>query len=119
MPSKTPSMISVILTILTLLVIGIALFFINVVTLNGFNGREGAAALSTSGICGSIGIILSAILAGKLSKLFIDKYNWNSFLAVVSSVIVSLIAGGVIFGIAFVLSLIVAEALFFNWFGFK
>ena len=112
MPTKVPSMISAILSILVLLVIGVSVGFIALVGLNGFSEREGGVALITLGICGSIGIILSTIFAGRLTKLLIAKYNWNTFLAVIASVIASGLAGGILYGIAFVLSLLVAQVLF-------
>lgn len=114
MSTKTPAIISVILTVLTLLVIGVSVFFINIVALNGFSGREGGAALATTGICGSIGIILSAIVAGGLSKFLIKRYAWHNFVVVILSTLASTILGGVLLGIAFVLSLIVAQALFYS-----
>ena len=112
MPTKTPSIISVILSILVLIVIGLSVGFIALVALNGFSEREGGAALTVLGFCSSIGIILSAILAGRLTKLFITKYNWNTFLAVIVSVVASSIAGGILYGISFGLSLLIAQALF-------
>jgi hypothetical protein len=114
MTTKASTIISVILTVLTLLVIGIAVFFINIVALNGFSGREGGVALTTTGICGSIGIILSAVVAGRLSKFLITKYTWNNFVVVITSTLASTILGGVLLGIAFVLSVIVAQALFYS-----
>ena len=112
MQTQTSSIVSVILSILVLIVIGLSVGFIALVGLDGFSDREGGPALATLGICSSIGLILSAILSGRLTKLFIAKYNWNSFIAVIVSVFASAVAGGVFYGIAFFLSLFVAQAIF-------
>lgn len=111
MPAKTPSMISVLLTILVLILIGALFIFMNMVALNGMSSREGGPALLTLGSCSVIGIILSAVVASRLTKAFISKYSWKSILAVLTALIVGIMLGFVFNLIGFVLSIIVADIL--------
>jgi MFS family permease len=111
MPTKTPSIIAVILAIILLILLGALAFFMTLVLLNGFSDNEAGPALGTLGICGSIGIILSTILAGQLTKLFISKYSWNSILAVFVSLLASMVLGTVFYIIGMFLSAIVAQAV--------
>jgi len=84
------------------------------IALNGVSGSEGGIALTTLGVCESITIILCAILAGKLTTLFITKYNWNTILAVVGSIVAVIILGILFYVVALMLSIGVAEFLFYN-----
>jgi MFS family permease len=111
MPTKTPSIISVVLTVIVLILLGLFMGFMSLVALNGFSEREGAPALITFGVCVSIGIILSAVLAGRLTKLFIAKYNWNSILAVAVALLASTVLGIILYAIAFFLEIVIADVL--------
>lgn len=111
MPIKIPVTISVILTILILILLGALSIFMNMVALNGMSSREGGPALLTLGSCSIIGIILSAIVASRLTKTFISKYSWNSILAVITAFIASIILGFVFDVIGFILAVIVADML--------
>lgn len=109
MPTKTLSLISTVLTAILVFLIGLVMFFGTIVMLNGFSGREGTAAIMISLVCQGGGLILSAILAGRLTRLFIEKFNWNNILAVILSVAAGTLLGGVFaFGSLFI-SLIAAE----------
>ena len=66
MPTKTPSIISAVLTVILLLLVGALSMFMTMVALNGFTGSEGGPALLTSLMCNGIAVILSAILAWRL-----------------------------------------------------
>ncbi len=109
--NKTPAIISTVLTVILLILLGALMFIMDVIALNGFSGSEGGIALTTMGVCEGVGVILSAILAGRLTNLFITKYNWNNILAIVVSVLAGTILGGVFYSIGLVLSLVVAETL--------
>jgi hypothetical protein len=111
MPTKTSAIISVILTILVLILIGVLSIFMNMVALNGMSSREGVPALLTLGSCSIIGIILSAVVASRLTKTFISKYSWNSILAVIIAFIAGSILGFIFNVIGFVLAIIVADIL--------
>lgn len=111
MPTKTPSIISVVLTILVLILLGALSIFMNMVALNGMSSREGGPALLTLGSCSIIGIILSAIVASRLTKTFISKYSWNSILAVAIAFITGTILGFVFDVVGFIAAVIVAEML--------
>lgn len=93
MPSKIPSIVSTLLTVLLLIVIGIASVFFVMVALNGFSERDGLPGLATAFICNILGIIVSAILAWKLPRWLISKFNWNSILAVFVSVLSGFLLG--------------------------
>ncbi|CAG0952717.1 hypothetical protein ANAEL_00157 [Anaerolineales bacterium] len=111
MPSKIPSVISSVLTVILLIVFGFMLTIGQVIMLNGFSEREGNASFITAFACQGVGMILCAILAWWLTKLFIQKFKWNKVLSVIISVVATTILGS---GLAFVslfISIGVAEAI--------
>ncbi len=111
MPNKTPAIISVISAIVLLLALGTLSFFIDLVVLNGYSESAGGPALIAFGICQSLGLILSAVFAWRLTNLLLVKFNWNTILAVVVSVLASVVLSGILAVPAFVLSIVVAEAM--------
>jgi hypothetical protein len=112
--SKTPAIISIVVTVILLVLIGAFVFFIDLVALNGFSGREGGIALTTLGVCQSIVLILFAVLAGRFTTFLIAKRGWHAFLAVTVSVITWILLGMILYFAAVLLSIGVAEALFYN-----
>jgi hypothetical protein len=114
MPTKTPSIISSVLTILLLLLIGAFVFFIDLIALNGVSGSDGGIALTTLGICEGIILILFAVLAGRFTTFLITKYSWNKFWAVAIPVITLTVLALALDFAAVLLSVGVAEALFYN-----
>lgn len=86
MPTKNPSIISTILTVLSLLIFGAASIFFLLVALNGFSESDGGPGLITALICNVVGIILAAILAWRLPRWLIERFNWNRIVAVLVSV---------------------------------
>lgn len=94
MTSKTPSVISAVITVILLLLVGTLSMFLTMVMLNGFSGSQGGPALATALACNGIGVILSAILSWRLTRWFIERFNWNKALAVAVSVLT-----GVVFGL--------------------
>ncbi|MBK7450015.1 MAG: hypothetical protein IPJ47_11530 [Anaerolineales bacterium] len=111
MSTKTPSIISTILTIILLILFGIASGFFLLVALNGFDSRSGEPALITSLVCNIIGIILSAVLSWKLPRWLIGKFNWNSIVAVIVSVLAGFMVGSGLSAIAMFISVLVADAI--------
>ena len=111
MPTKTLSIISSVLTVVFILLLGLFIMFMLLVALNGFSDREGGPALLTAVICQGVTLILAAILAWRLTRVFVDKYNWNKFL----SVLLSIFAGTLLFAgsgvVSFFISVIVTESL--------
>ena len=73
MPSKIPSVISSVLTIIFLIIIGLVLTFGQVVMLNGFSEREGNVSFITAFVCQGVGMLLCAVLAWWLTKLLICR----------------------------------------------
>ena len=104
MSSKIPSIISSVLTVILLLVFGFMLAIGQVVMLNGFSEREGNASFATAFICQGVGMLACAALAWWLTKLLVQKFDWNKVLSVIISVVVTTFLGS---GLAFV-SLLVA-----------
>jgi hypothetical protein len=111
MPSKIPSIISSVLTVIFLILFGLVLTFGQVVMLNGFSEREGNASFLTAFICQGVGLILCATLAGWLTKLLVQKFNWNKVLSVIISVVVTTALGGGLAFVSLLVSLGVAEAM--------
>jgi hypothetical protein len=111
MPSKIPSIVSSVLTVILLIVFGFLLTIGQVIALNGFSEREGNASFLTAFICQGVGIILCAILAWWLTKLFTQKFNWNKVLSVIISVVVTTVLGGGLAFASLIVSIGVAEAM--------
>jgi hypothetical protein len=111
MPTKTLSVISAILTAISVILIGLFIFFMTLVALNGYGDREGTAAVTINLICSGSGAILSAILAGWLTRLTIDKFNWNKILAIIVSIFAGTTLGGLFTAASLVFSVIAAEIL--------
>ncbi len=111
MPTKIPSIVSSVLTIIFLILFGLILTFGQVVMLNGFSEREGNASLLTAFACQGVGIILCAFLSWWLTKLFIQKFNWNGILSVILSVIVTTFLGSGLAFTSLLVSIGVAEAM--------
>jgi hypothetical protein len=111
MSEKISSIVSAVITVILIILIGVATLFMELIILNGFGEREGTAALSSSVVCQGIGLILGAILAGWLSKLLIKKYDWNK----IGAMAIAILAGAVLgagSGVASIfLGMIVAEAV--------
>src|SRR5688572_3694466 len=112
--SKTPAIISIVITVILLILIGVFVFFIDLIALNGFSGSEGGIALTTLGVCQSIVLILFAVLSGRFTNFLIAKRGWNQVPAVAVSVTTSILAGMLFYFAAVLLSIGVAEALFYN-----
>ncbi len=83
----------------------------NMVALNGMSSHEGGPALLTLGSCSIVGIIVAAIVASRLTKTFISKYNWNAILAVFVTWLVGVVLGFVFQVIGFILAIILADIL--------
>lgn len=111
MPTKTPSIVSTIITVLLLLLTAALGLFGLVITLNGYNDRAGGPALATTFACNGIAIILAAILAWRLPKWLVGKFNWNSVLAVIVSVIAGTTAGGILSFISVFIGVFIADAI--------
>lgn len=111
MPGKIPSVISSVFTVIFLILIGLVLTFGQVVMLNGFGEREGNVSFITAFVCQGVGMLLCAMLAWWLTKLLVQKFNWNKVLSVVVSVVVTTILGGGLAFVSLIVSLGVAEAI--------
>lgn len=111
MTNKIPSIISTVITVILLLLFGALSVFMMLVALNGFSSHEGGPALITVLVCNVAGVVASALIAWRLPHWFITKFNWNSILAVVFSVLAGLFFGGVLSSVAMIVGVIVAESI--------
>jgi hypothetical protein len=111
MSTKTPLVVSSVLTVIFLILFGLVLTFGQLVMLNGFSEREGIASFITAFVCQGVGIILCAILAWWLTKLLVQKFNWNKVLSVIISVFVTTVLGGGLAFASLLVSIGVAEAM--------
>ena len=93
MPNKSPALISSILTIVLLIIFAVLSVFTQMVALNGVSESQGMTAMGISLVCQGIGVILVGVLAGWLTNLAINKFNWNKVLAVIVAVIVGTLIG--------------------------
>ena len=111
MTPKLSSIISRVLIAIILVVIGVTIFVVEIIALNGFCEREAGPALITALICHSASAILVVILVGRLAPLLMTKFNWNGTLAMIVSVFAGTLSGGFLFFLATLLSLILAMVL--------
>ena len=108
MSNKSPAMISAILTVLILVLLAIVFLLLQMIALNGASERQGLTALGLSLGCQSIVVILLATLAARATKFLIAKAEWNSILAVVVTVLIASVMGGVISFLASIIAIPVA-----------
>jgi membrane protease YdiL (CAAX protease family) len=108
MSSKSPATISAVLTVLILVFLAIVFVLLQMVALNGASERQGLTAMGLSLGCQSIVIILLAALAARATTFLIKKAKWNSILAVVVTVLIASVIGGVISFLASVIAIPVA-----------
>lgn len=111
MTNKTPAIIASVLTIILLVILAVMVLFTQLVALNGFSERVGTIALGVSLGCQGIGLILSVIVAARLTGRFIDKNKWGSIMAVLLAVAVASLVGGGITIVSIFVSLFTAEAI--------
>lgn len=111
MPAKTLSIISAVLTVILNILIGIFLFVMTLVALNGFGDREGTAAVMITLICQGVGVILSAVLAARLTRRFVEKSNWNRTLSVILSIFAGTTLGTILAFASLALSIFAAGAM--------
>jgi hypothetical protein len=104
MTNKTPAIISVILTSLLLILLGIFSVLFEMLAVNGASESAGVAAMGISLLCQGAGAILVGIFAWWLTNLLITKFNWNKVLTVMIVVVSGVLLG---MGISF-LSIIIA-----------
>jgi len=96
MPAKTSALISAILTALLLVLVALLSLLTQMLALNGASERQGVTAMGISLGCQGIGIILSALLASRLTNLLLVKFNWNKPLSVLAAVIAATAFGALV-----------------------
>ncbi len=111
MSNKTPSIVSTIITVLLLLLTAALGLFGLVIALNGYNDRAGGPALATTFACNGIAVVLAAILAWRLPKWLVGKFNWNSVLAVIVSIVAGTTAGGMLSFVSVFIGLFIADTI--------
>ena len=90
MPTKTPITISVIVTVIMLILVGIGSMFGQIVLLNGvMDATKGNIALGIGLGCNGVTILFAGIFSRWLAKLLLGKANWPAFPSVMVTVIVS------------------------------
>jgi hypothetical protein len=85
--SRTPAVIAATLTVLLLTVLAILFMLVQMLALNGFSERQGTTALGLSLVCQGVSILLAGGLAFGLTRLFVEKWNWNKAGAVALAVV--------------------------------
>lgn len=96
MPTKTASIVSVVLTLLMLVVFAVIALAVELVALNGVSERQGITAMGVSLLCLSAGALLLGLLAWRVTSLLTTKYNLNPILAVIITVLLGTVAGGLV-----------------------
>jgi len=105
MSTKSPAVISAILTVGLLIFLAIILLLLQIVALNGFSERQGLTAMGISLACQSLVILLLAALAARSTHFLITRVNWNSILAVAVTVLAATMIGGTLSFLAMIVSI--------------
>ena len=108
MPSKSPAVISAVLTVLILVVLAVLFVLLQMVALNGASEKQGLTAMGISLACQSLVVIVLATLAARATTFLVTKVGWNSVLAVVITVLVAAIIGGVIGFLSMIIAIPIA-----------
>lgn len=108
MSSKTPAIVSAVLTVLILILLAVVSVLLQMVALNGASERQGFTAMGVSLACQGIVILVLAILAARATRFLITKVDWNSILAVVVTVVAAATIGGVISFLSSVIAIPIA-----------
>ncbi len=109
MPTKTPVIVSIILTILMLSLVAIATMFMQIMMLNGvMNDGQATTTLGVTLGCQGAVIILGAIFSRWLTKMLIKRCQWNKVLAVIVPVTAATFLGAVISVLSIITGLIAA-----------
>lgn len=96
MPTRTPSIIAAVLTVLLLILTSILFLFGELVLLSGVSERQGTLALVTSVVCQGVGVILAAIPASWLTRMMITRLKLHAVVAVILSVVAGVALGGLV-----------------------
>ena len=108
-PSKTPVVVSITVTVILLLLLTAFAFFMQLVLMNGVMSTSKAnIALGTSLGCQGLEIILGAILAGRLTRWYMTRFQMNKVLAVILAIIPVAILAAVLSFIAIFVGLVAA-----------
>ena len=91
--SRTPAVIAATLTVLLLTVLAILFMLVQMLVLNGVGERQGTTALGLSLACQGVSILLSGGSAFGLSRLFVERFNWNKILAVALAIVAGTMLG--------------------------
>lgn len=93
MSNKTSTILAAIITITLLVVSTILFMLVQMLALNGFSERQGTTALGLSLTCQVVSILLAGGLAFGLTRLFVEKWNWNKVGAVALAVVAGMVLG--------------------------
>lgn len=96
MSSKTPVLVSITLTVLTLVLLAAIFLLLQRVAVNGARERQGVTVMGISLACESVVIILLGGFAARATHFLITEVGWNKILAVAAVVLVAATIGGTI-----------------------
>jgi hypothetical protein len=105
MPSKTPAILSTVLTIIILVVFAALTVLTQMLVLNGASERQGMTAMGISLGCQGVGMIVAGILAWSLTNTSINKWNWNKAVSVIVAILAGTTLGGLISFVSIFLSI--------------
>lgn len=96
MSTRSASILSTILSILTLVIFAVLAVIFEILVLNGVPESQGMRAIGISLTCLGVSAMLLGILAWKTTAFLIQKINLNPALAVLLTVALMLLIGGTI-----------------------
>jgi hypothetical protein len=109
-----PKIAAFVITFLTCVVIGVAVFLVMLMGMNGYHESDATYGLATYGLLGfGISILMALLAALATGKLI--KRDFNSLLAVFISIVVFSIIGGVLKGVCCIIGIGVSEFVRVNF----
>jgi uncharacterized membrane protein len=108
MSARSPTTVSVILTVFLLVLLAVLSLLLQMIALNGASERQGLNAMGISLACQGVVIMLLGIFAARVTRFLISRVDWNSILAVAATVLVATTIGGAFSFLAAVISIPVA-----------
>jgi hypothetical protein len=109
MDTRTSTTLSVILTIIAILLISVFAFLMQIVLMNGVvSTSQTNIALGASLSCQGVNVLLGAILAGRLTRLYLTRFRMHKGWAVVLAILPVTVMAAILSAIAIFVGLAVA-----------
>jgi len=105
MSAKTPAIISAVIAVILLVLFAVVSVLLEMAALNGVSESQGITAITLSLVCHGVAALLLAVAAWWLTHWLISRFNLNKVVAVLITVMMSMLAGGTISFLSIIISI--------------